>query len=139
MIIEEIKNIKSEQSDLKKFGLLIGAILFLGSCYLLWKQQQDHAVAGFILSAVLVVLAFVWPVVLKPFQKIWMALAVVMGYVMSKIIMAVVFYGMVTPIGLAGRLGGKKFLDLKMNKAVASYWIERGQTKTEKSNYERQF
>lgn len=139
MIIEEIKNIKSEQSDLKKFGLLIGGILILGSCYLFWKQQHAYAVAGFILGLLFVIFGFAWPFVLKPFQKTWMALAVVMGFVMSKIIMAVVFYGMVTPIGLAGRLGGKKFLDLKMDKAVASYWIERGQTKTEKSNYERQF
>lgn len=139
MIIEEIKNIKSETSDLKKFGLLIGAILLLGSLYLLWKQQHDYAVVGFILAGVFTVLAFVGPVVLKPLQRAWMAMAVVMGFVMSRIIVAVIFYGMVTPIGLAGRLAGKKFLDLKMDKAAVSYWIGRKQTKTEKSDYERQF
>ncbi|PKN89123.1 MAG: hypothetical protein CVU51_01955 [Deltaproteobacteria bacterium HGW-Deltaproteobacteria-1] len=139
MIIEEIKNIKSETSDLKKFGLLIGAILFLGSFYLFWKQQQPYAVAGFILGVVFAALAFVRPVVLKPLQKVWMAMAVVMGFVMSRIIVAVIFYGMVTPIGLAGRVAGKKFLDLKMDKAAASYWIGRDQAKTEKSAYERQF
>ena len=139
MIIEEIKNIKSETSDLKKFGLLIGAILFLGSLNLLWKQQHNYAVAGFILGVVFAALAFVGPVVLKPLQRAWMAMAVVMGFVMSRIIVAVIFYGMVTPIGLAGRLAGKKFLDLKMDKAAASYWIGRDQAKTEKSAYERQF
>jgi len=139
MIIEEIKNIKIETSDLKKFGLLIGSILFLGSLYLLWKQQHNYAVAGFILGVVFAALAFVGPVVLKPLQRAWMAMAVVMGFVMSRIIVAVIFYGMVTPIGLAGRLAGKKFLDLKMDKAAASYWIGRDQAKTEKSAYERQF
>ncbi|MBP1711547.1 MAG: hypothetical protein H6Q49_1749 [Deltaproteobacteria bacterium] len=139
MIIEEIKNIKSETSDLKKFGLLIGAILFLGTLYLLWKQQHAYAVAGFILAGVFTVLAFVGPVVLKPLQKVWMAMAVVMGFVMSRIIVAVIFYGMVTPIGLAGRLAGKKFLELKIDKAAASYWIRRDQAKVEKSAYERQF
>jgi heme/copper-type cytochrome/quinol oxidase subunit 4 len=138
MIIEEIKNIKSETSDLKKFGLLIGAILFLGSLYLLWKQHP-YAVAGFILGVVFTALAFVRPVVLKPLQRVWMAMAVVMGFVMSRIIVTAVFYGMVTPIGLAGRLTGKKFLDLKMDKAAASYWIRRDQAKAEKSAYERQF
>ncbi len=108
MIIEEIRNIKSETSDLKKFGLLIGAILFLGSLYLLWKQQHNYAVAGFILGVVFAALAFVGPVVLKPLQRAWMAMAVVMGFVMSRIIVAVIFYGMVTPIGLAGRLAGEK-------------------------------
>ena len=139
MIIEEIRNIKSETSDLKKFGLLIGAILFLGSLYLLWKQQHNYAVAGFILGVVFAALAFVRPVVLKPLQRAWMAMAVVMGFVMSRIIVAVIFYGMVTPIGLAGRLAGKKFLELKIDKAAASYWIGRDQAKTEKSAYERQF
>ena len=139
MIIEEIRNIKSETSDLKKFGLLIGAILFLGSLYLLWKQQHTYAVAGFILGVVFAALAFVGPVVLKPLQRAWMAMAVVMGFVMSRIIVAVIFYGKVTRIGLAGRKKKKKFLDLKMDKAAASYWIGRDQAKTEKSAYERQF
>ena len=139
MIREEIRNIKSEKADLKKFGLFMGTVLFLGSLYLLWKQQQTYAVGGFILAGVFAVLAFVGPVVLKPLQRAWMAMAVVMGFVMSRIIVAVIFYGMVTPIGLAGRLAGKKFLDLKMDKAAASYWIGRDQTKTGKSDCERQF
>ena len=139
MIIEEIRNIKSEKADLKKFGLFMGAVLFLGSLYLLWKQQQTYAVGGFILAGVFAALAFVGPVVLKPLQRAWMAMAVVMGFVMSRIIVAVIFYGMVTPIGLVGRLAGKKFLELKIDKAAVSYWIGREQPKTEKSDYERQF
>ena len=139
MIIEEIRNIKSEKADLKKFGLFMGAVLFMGSLYLLWKQQQTYAVGGFILAGVFAVLAFVGPVVLRPLQRAWMAMAVVMGFVMSRIIVAVIFYGMVTPIGLVGRLAGKKFLELKTDKATASYWIGRDQAKTEKSAYERQF
>jgi len=115
MITEEIRNIKSEKSDLKKFGLFMGAVLFLGSLYLLWKQQQTYAVGGFVLAGVFTVLAFVGPAVLKPFQRAWLAMAVVMGFVMSRIIVSAVFYGMVTPIGLTGRLAGKKFLDLKMD------------------------
>jgi len=139
MIIEEIKNIKSEKSDLKKFGLLIGIILMLVSCYFLWKQQPIYAAGGFILGAVFILLGFVLPSVLKPLQKVWMAFAVVMGFVMTKIIMVIVFYGMVTPIGLLGRLVGKKYLDLKIDRDAASYWIEREPVKMDKSHYERQF
>ena len=139
MIIEEIKNIKSEKSDLKKFGLLIGIILLLASGYLFWKQQPVWAAGGFVLGAVFIVLGFILPSVLKPLQKAWMAFAVVMGFFMTKIIMMAVFYAMVTPIGLLGRLGGKKFLYLKMDRDAASYWIERAPIKMEKSHYERQF
>lgn len=139
MIIEEIKKIKSEKSDLKKFGFLIGIILILASSYLLWKEQYGYAIGGFVVGAVFIVLGFILPSVLMPLQKAWMALAVVMGFVMTKIIMVIVFYVMVTPIGLMGRLGGKKFLDLKMDKDAASYWIKRAPIKMEKSHYERQF
>lgn len=138
MIIEEIKNIKSEKSDLKKFGLLIGAVLILGAFFLLWKQHTYY-IFSFISGIVFIILSFVWPSVLKPLQKAWMTLSIVMGFVMSKVIMAIIFYVMVTPIGLMGRLSGKKFLDLKLDKNAASYWIDRTQTKTEKSDYERQF
>lgn len=139
MIIEEIKNIKSERSDLKKFGLLIGIVLLLAAGYLLWKGRPSCAVGGFAVGIVFILLGLVLPTVLKPLQKAWMAFAVVMGFVMTKIIMAIVFYGMVTPIGLLGRLFGKKYLELKIYPKASSYWIEKAASDPDKSRYERQF
>lgn len=138
MIIEEIKNIKSERSDLRKFGLAMGIIFALGGFYLLWKKN-DYFLYSFIVGIAFIVSGLFLPVLLKPLQKVWMALAVVMGFIMTKVIMLIAFYGMVTPIGLIGRLCGKKFLDLEMDKKASSYWIERKQVPVEKSRYERQF
>jgi len=45
----------------------------------------------------------------------------------------------VTPIGLSGRLLGKKYLDTKLDRGAASYWIERAAADADKSRYERQF
>jgi hypothetical protein len=55
------------------------------------------------------------------------------------VILSVLFYLVVTPIGLLGRLFGKGFLDLKFNRNVDSYWIPKAKVKLEKSDYERQF
>ncbi len=138
MIIEEIKNIKSERSDLKKFGLAMGIAFILGGFYLLWKNHV-YFLHLFIVGVAFIVLGLAWPVLLKPLQKTWMAFAVVMGFIMTRIIMIVVFYGIVTPISLMGRLCRKKFLDLEIDKNTSSYWIVRKEPPVEKSHYEKQF
>ena len=68
-----------------------------------------------------------------------MALAVVMNFIMTKIIMAVIFYLILTPTGFIASLTGKKFLDMKIDKNAKSYWITREKTQKVKSDYERQF
>jgi len=76
--------------------------------YLWWKQQHANAVAGLILGDVFPAMGFVRRVVLKPLQKAWMTMAVVMGFVMRRIIVVGIFYGIVTHIGLVGRLAEEK-------------------------------
>jgi len=68
-----------------------------------------------------------------------MTLSVVMGFIMTKVIMAIIFYLVVTPVGSIASLTGKKFLDMKIDKSAKSYWIVREKTNKLKSDYERQF
>jgi hypothetical protein len=81
----------------------------------------------------------VLPSLLKPVYKVWMALSVVMGFIMTKVIMVIIFYLIVTPIGLIASLTGNKFLDMKIDKNAKSYWIIREKMQKVKSDYERQF
>jgi hypothetical protein len=62
-----------------------------------------------------------------------------MGFIMTKIIMVIIFYLIVTPLGLAASLTGKEFLDMKIDKNAKSYWVVREKIKKVKSDYERQF
>ncbi|PKN20260.1 MAG: hypothetical protein CVU71_00225 [Deltaproteobacteria bacterium HGW-Deltaproteobacteria-6] len=137
-IFEEIKNIKGVKSDWKKFGITMGIILALIGSYLLWKKNNYFEYLFFIAAAFLIS-GLMLPVVLKPVYKAWMALAVVMGFIMTKVIMAFIFFLIVTPIGLIARLTGKKFLDMKLDKTAKSYWMPRAKTQMVKSDYERQF
>ena len=139
MIIEEIRNIKSGRTELKKFGFFIGAVLLVAGLYFLWKAKPACAAGTAGAGIVFILLGLCLPSVLWPLQKVWMSFAVVMGFVMTKLIMVIVFYGMVTPIGLSGRLLGKKYLDTKLDRGAASYWIERAAAYADKSRYERQF
>lgn len=137
-IIEEIKNIKGNKSDWKKFGITMGIILSIIGFYLLWKKNNNYNYILF-LAAAFFITGLILPSILRPIYKVWMALAVVMNFIMTRVIMAVIFYLIVTPTGLIASLTGKKFLDMKIDKSAKSYWIVREKTSKLKSDYERQF
>lgn len=137
-IIEEIKNIKGNKSDWEKFGITMGIILSIIGFYLLWKKNNNYNYILF-LAAAFFITGLILPSILRPVYKVWMALAVVMNFIMTRVIMAVIFYLIVTPIGLIASLTGKKFLDMKIDKNAKSYWIVREKTSKLKSDYERQF
>ena len=88
----------------------------------------------------LVVLGAVLPRSLKWVYVAWMTLAMVLGAIVSTILLVLLFYLVVTPIGLIARLAGKDFLSRKLDSKASSYWILRdiAQPKA-KHEHERQF
>ncbi len=138
VLLEEIKNIKSEKKDLRNFGIVIGIALAILGGMLWWKGKETYFLFIF-LSAVFILLGLILPAVLKPLQKAWMMLAVVLGWFMTRVILSVLFYIVFTAIGLISKLFGKEFLDLRLNKTRQTYWIHRKPEEFKKENYERQF
>ena len=138
MIIEEINNIRSGRNELRKFGITMGIVLGLLGGFLLWRGKVYYPIF-FIISTLFLFLGLVLPVLLKPIQKIWMVLALIMGWFMTRIILIILFYLIVTPIGLLARLFGKDFLNTKFNKNADSYWIPKKEAPFDKKNYENQF
>jgi hypothetical protein len=137
-ISEEIKNIKGDKSDWKKFGITMGVILTIIGFFLLWKRNNNYNYILF-LAAAFFITGLILPSVLKPVYKVWMAIAVVMNFIMTKVIMAIIFYLIVTPVGLIASLTGKEFLDMKIDKSAKSYWIVKEKTQKVKADYEKQF
>jgi hypothetical protein len=76
-------------------------------------------------------------VVALPLYYVWMGIAFVMGNIMSRVLMVVIYYGVVTPIALFGKLIGRDRLQLKKQKG-ASYWHDISLPE-EAEKYERQF
>ena len=137
-MLEEIKNIKSEKSDLRKFGITIGVILLIISGFLYWKEKESFQIF-LIVGSVLFVLGIVIPVILKPIYWIWMIFATILGWIMTRVILSLLFYIIVTPIGLIPRFFGKQFLELRWDKSKESYWNFRTNEHLKKENYEKQF
>ena len=138
MITEEIKNIKETKKDLKKFGITIGTVLILIAGVLLWKQKDGYIYFG-ITGVLLVTAALIKPVILKPLNKAWMTLAILMGWVMTRVILIILFYIVVTPTAFLAKVFKKNFLDLKIDKSRNTYWEIRKKKQFQPEDYEKQF
>lgn len=138
MIIEEIKSIKSTEKDLRRFGITVGIGVALAGG-LFWRQGRDFYLYFFGVSVVLLFLGLAAPRILKPFQKVWMSMAVLMGWVMTMMILAVFYYLVITPIGVLMRMFGKDILNRKIDRKMQSYWVTAETGSCDKTRYENQF
>ena len=136
-MIEEIKNITSTKKDLRNFGFTIGSILLVIALILFFKEK-DSDVYFFSIGLVFILSGIVFSFILKPFYKIWMTFAVIVGWIMTRIILAILFFFIITPIGVLARLFGKDFLNLKPDNRD-SFWNMRNIDRELNQDYEKQF
>ena len=135
-MLEEIKNIKSEKSDLRKFGITIGIILLAIAGFLFWKEKESFQIL-FTFGVTLCILGIAIPFILKPIYWVWMIFATILGWIMTRVILSLLFYIIVTPIGLIPRFFGKQFLELRWDKSKESYWNRRTNEHLKKGSYEK--
>jgi len=139
MLWKEIRSIKADVLQLRSFGLLIAGIFFLLNVMLFVKQARFSPVfAGITLSFSAV--SLIAPRLLSKLYVLWMSIALIMGWFMTRLILTFVYFCLVTPIGIIMRCSNKhQFLDTKIRKDVTSYWIERNEKVGDGSSSERQF
>ena len=137
-MLEEIKNIKSEKSDLRKFGITIGLILLIIAGFLFWKEKESFQIL-LTFGITSCILGIAIPFILKPIYWVWMIFATILGWIMTRVILSLLFYIIVTPIGLIPRFFGKQFLELQWDKSKESYWNFRTNEHLQNKNYEKQF
>ena len=136
-LIKEISEINSTKKELREFAFVVGGVFLVIGLIRAWH----HKSFGFFIypSSILILLGFVAPKLLMPLQKTWMALALCMGWVMTRVILSIVFFLVITPISLFLRLSGTRFFDLKFrDNTSSSYWQPRNEIK-DKLSYEKQF
>ena len=138
MLIEEIKHIKESKKDLRKFGLTVGIVLLMISVILFMLDKSSYVYFG-IIGGVLVLAGILFPSVLKPVNKVWMTLALILGWFTSRIILTILFYLVLTPIGFIAKIFGKRFLSLNIDQEEKSYWEKREERLSSITEYERQF
>ena len=138
MLKEELKFIDKSDDAVKKTGLTVGVVLILISL-LLWYLGKTSFVYFSIIGGLFLILSFIAIPVLRIFHKLWMILALFMGFIMSRVILTILFYFVLTLISLIAKIVGKKFMPLGFDKNAATYWEKRNITAKQKIDYERQF
>ena len=113
------KEIKTSSN--KNFGLVFFVIFIIIA---LWPLLNDGNIRiwSIIVSIIFLILGLLNSKILTPFNKLWMRLGALLGIIVSPIVMGVVYFGIITPIGLIMKLFGKDVLNLKLDKNKKTYW-----------------
>lgn len=105
--------------EMRQFGMLIGGIFLVLAFFLWWKHSENIFLLTLfsLLGAVLFVFgAFALALLRLPY-RLWMTLSFILGFVVSHILLAFLFFFLLTPLGLLSRLHGKP-----VSLAEKSYW-----------------
>ena len=137
-MLEEIKLIKTENKDLRSFGITFG-IIFLIIAGFLFHIERESFQLFIVISSIFIFIGLLIPIILKPIYVAWMSFAVILGWFMTRFILSLLFYLIVTPIGLITRVLGKDFLELKKEASNGSYWNQRESSLEKNQNYDKQF
>ena len=117
----------------RSFGIVFFIVFILIAIYPLVNQEEVRT-WSLIISFIFLFLALLNSKILTPLNKLWFKFGILLGKIISPIIMGIIFFLVVTPIGLLMRLFGKDVLNLKLNKKENSYWIEKVGPKSKMKN-----
>ena len=112
------------QSSNKSFGLLFFVVfLILG----LWPLKNGENLNFYFITAsiIFLILGLINSKLLSPLNKSWIKLGEILGIIIAPIVMALVYFVVLTPISIIVRIFGKDLLGLKFLKEKETYWIKR--------------
>ncbi len=132
---------------IRNFGILFCVVFFALVGLIAFKHWEEwsillghpwawiFALAGLIFLG----LGFLWPRVLIMPYRLWMGFALALGVIMSGLILSVVFYLLITPIGLIMKLFGQDPMHRKIDRQAASYWTDRPPDSNDPKRIEKMF
>ena len=114
----------NKKSSNKSFGILF-FIVFLGLG--LWPLTNDKNLNIYliIISIIFLILGLLNSKLLSPLNLFWIKFGELLGKIIAPIVMAIIYFFILTPISLTVRLFGKDLLSLKFSKEIKTYWIKR--------------
>ena len=114
----------NKKSSNKSFGLLF-FVVFLGLG--LWPLTNDNNpnIYLIIISTIFLILGLLNSKLLSPLNSFWIKFGELLGKIIAPMVMAIIYFIILTPISLIVRLFGKDLLGLKLSKQLKTYWIKR--------------
>ena len=125
---------KIKISSNKSFGIVFFIVFLIFSIYSIINDNEIR-VWSIVVSIIFLIMGLRNSRYLTPLNIMWCKFGILLGNLISPIVMGLIFFTIVTPIGLLMRIFSKNFLNLKKNND-SSYWVK---TSNQKSKMKNQF
>ncbi len=109
--------------ELRQFAFAVGGVFLALAAAAAWRGHAGRAAAFALLGAPLALAGAAAPGRLGPAYRAWMALAVAMSRVTTPVFMGLIYFGLVTPLGVLMRLAGRRALGVPRGAPTA--WVDR--------------
>ena len=119
-------------SSNRSFGIVFFIVFLLIALYPLLKDN-DLRIWSLVISFIFLILGLINSKILTPFNRLWFKFGLLLGRFISPLIMGIIFFVVVTPIGIIMRLLKKDLLNLRYNKKE-TYWINKTGPKSKMKN-----
>jgi len=119
-------------SSNRSFGIVF-FVVFLLIAVIPLANSEDLRIWSLIISLIFLILGLLKSKILTPLNRLWFKFGIFLGKIVSPLVMGVIFFFVVTPIGLIMKILRKDLLNLKYN-LNKSYWIEKSDPKSKMKN-----
>jgi hypothetical protein len=129
---------KAEDARARKTTLIVGSVLLVIAAWNLYRWRLTVVSVAGGLGLGLWITGLLLPRAARAFHDLWSRVAAVLGYLNSRILLSLIFYGVLTPYALVSRLVGRNPLR-RRGGSRESYWVSRPTTRQTKEQFERLF
>ena len=118
---------KNKKNSNRSFGVLFSLVFLLIAFWPVLKTNNinDLRLWSIAFSAAFLILGVLKSKILTPLHIIWIKFGIFLGKIISPIVLAILFFVVVTPIGLLLKVFKKDILNLEINNTIKTYWIKR--------------
>ena len=109
----------------RSFGFVFFIVFFIVAFWNFRGELSQIRTIPLYISLVFLILGLINSKLLTPLNKLWFKFGMLLGAIIAPFVMMLVFFIVVTPIGLIMKLMGKDLLNKKINKNAKSYWVSR--------------
>ena len=122
----------------KSFGFLFGSIFLIIAIYFIFQKNNYFSLISLLLSFSFLILSIFKPTLLLPLNRLWMRFGFLLSLIVNPIVLGLIFFVLITPIGIISRLFGRDELKLKL-KENNSYWVVTNSNNNIKKSFKQQF
>ncbi len=130
---------RTTNTQARKTAFLVAAVLLLIAVWNLYRGRTGIVAVTGGAGLALILLGSLWAAGARRFHALWMRGAAALGYVNSRVLLSLMYYGVFTPYGLVSRLARRDPLLRRRSATQESYWVERKRTRQSKEGFERLF